>query len=138
MNQYLSTALPWIMAVWVVGVCVLSFRLLLGITGAYRWRWGIPPLSADLQRVPAKLGERLGLANFARVFISKLAAGSAVAVEHDNITAKEVVARYWRFAQRYYVRHDGQAQIGHDATLFKKITLGVTVSDHHRKSLSRT
>jgi integrase len=36
-----------------------------------------------------------------------LASGRARASEPEHITVKEIVARYWRFAQGYYVRGDG-------------------------------
>ena len=37
-RRYVSVCLPWVLMVWLVGVSVLSVRLLLGFAGAYRWR----------------------------------------------------------------------------------------------------
>ncbi len=43
-----------------------------------------------------------------RQYMSKwLSTGGLVEVDNESITVKEVVARYWRFAQRYYVHNDG-------------------------------
>lgn len=43
-----------------------------------------------------------------QTIIKWLAAGRATAADSKSITVKEVVARYWRFAQRYYVCPDGR------------------------------
>ncbi|MCD4824646.1 MAG: tyrosine-type recombinase/integrase, partial [Phycisphaerae bacterium] len=37
-----------------------------------------------------------------------LASGRSATSEPENITVKEVVARYWQFTQRYYVRPNGE------------------------------
>ncbi len=77
--QHLSAAPPWVAAAWLLGVIVLSGRLLLGVAGAYRWRRRLEPLPGHLTDAVAALSERMGLRGFARVFISPLAAQPMVA-----------------------------------------------------------
>ncbi|HUU22129.1 MAG TPA: M56 family metallopeptidase, partial [Phycisphaerae bacterium] len=73
LGRYLSAVLPWVAAAWLIGVCALSMRLLLGLAGTYRWRRRVDPLPGRLAEVVAALSERMGLAGFARVLASRVA-----------------------------------------------------------------
>ncbi len=72
--RYISAGLPWVAAAWLIGVCALSTRLLLGLAGTRRWRRRLESLPRHLAEAVAALSERMGLAGFARVFISTFAA----------------------------------------------------------------
>jgi len=69
----LESSLPWAIAVWIIGVILLSGRLLLGFVGVFRWRRNLKPLPEGLARRVVLLGERLGMRQFSRVFISSSA-----------------------------------------------------------------
>jgi len=69
-HNYLQISLPWALACWVIGVLVLSVRLLLGFIGVYRWRRRLDPLPQVLRQRVGSLSERLGMPDFSRVFIS--------------------------------------------------------------------
>ncbi|MHC4509128.1 MAG: ankyrin repeat domain-containing protein [Planctomycetota bacterium] len=66
----LESSLPWAIAGWMIGVVLLSGRLLLGFVGVWRWRRHLKPLPKDLAQRVASLGERLGMKGFSSVFIS--------------------------------------------------------------------
>jgi beta-lactamase regulating signal transducer with metallopeptidase domain len=72
-TDYLHTAIPWIVIIWLIGVCVLSIRLLLGFAGLYRWRRCLVQLPENLAQSIASLSERLGMPGFLRVFASPFA-----------------------------------------------------------------
>ncbi len=46
--------------------------------------------------------------NYRKTISQWLAAGQQITDDSGLITVKEIVARYWRFARRYYVRPDGR------------------------------
>lgn len=72
----LSTGLlPWALCVWIVGVLLLSARLLLGYVGVCRWRRDLKPLPAPLSLSVQRLAVQLGLTGFDRVFIAPHAMG---------------------------------------------------------------
>jgi beta-lactamase regulating signal transducer with metallopeptidase domain/5-hydroxyisourate hydrolase-like protein (transthyretin family) len=79
LDRVLQASLPWALVGWIGGVLVLSVRLLLGFLGIRRWRRDLEPLTEDLETRVARLSERLGLPDFARVFTSRHAQ-EAVAV----------------------------------------------------------
>jgi cytohesin len=66
----LQPVLPWAMAGWMIGVVLLSGRLLLGFVGICRWRRHLKPLPKNLTQRVTLLCERLGMRRFSRVFIS--------------------------------------------------------------------
>ncbi|MHC4464363.1 MAG: M56 family metallopeptidase [Planctomycetota bacterium] len=71
--DYLYATMPWIVVGWLIGVCVLSIRLLFGFAGVYRWRRRLVPLPENLAQSIAALSERLGMPGFLRVFASPFA-----------------------------------------------------------------
>ncbi|MCP4449907.1 MAG: hypothetical protein GY809_00480 [Planctomycetes bacterium] len=72
----LSTGvLPWALCVWIVGVLLLSARLLLGYVGVCRWRRDLKPLPNPMSLSVQRLATQLGLAGSDRVFISPHAMG---------------------------------------------------------------
>ena len=62
--------LPRAVGLWMVGVFVLSVRLLLGFVGVWRCRRDLRPLPEELIGRVAQLSAGLGLPRFSRVFIS--------------------------------------------------------------------
>jgi len=66
----IDSALPWALVVWIVGVLVLSCRLLLGYVGLSRWRQEPKPLPQHLAMCVRQLAAQLGLPGFERVFLS--------------------------------------------------------------------
>ena len=66
----LHNTLPWLLVIWMVGVIVLSMRLLMGFIGVHRWRHHLEPLPERLVQCIASLSEELGMRGFSRVFIS--------------------------------------------------------------------
>ena len=54
----LEVWLPWAVAFWMVGVVLLSVRLLLGYVGIWRWRRGLRPLPEALAGRVARLSSR--------------------------------------------------------------------------------
>ncbi len=66
----LHNTLPWLLVIWMVGVIVLSMRLLMGFIGVHRWRHHLEPLPERLGQRIASLSEELGMRGFSRVFIS--------------------------------------------------------------------
>jgi beta-lactamase regulating signal transducer with metallopeptidase domain len=69
-NDYLHISLPWLLSIWVVGVIILSVRLLMGYIGIYRWCRHLEPLPENLAQHIAKISQKLGMPGFSRVFIS--------------------------------------------------------------------
>ncbi|HUS72214.1 MAG TPA: M56 family metallopeptidase [Sedimentisphaerales bacterium] len=69
-SGWLHISMPWILVIWMVGVVVLSVRLLMGFVGVYRWRHHLEPLPERLVQRIASLSERLGMRGFSGVFIS--------------------------------------------------------------------
>ena len=51
-------AAQWALRGWVLGVCVLSLRLLLGAVAVWRWRWQSLPLSESLHGMLEELQQR--------------------------------------------------------------------------------
>ncbi len=70
-SDYLHISLPWLLVVWIMGVLILSVRLLMGYVGVYRWRRHLEPLPEKLRQCVDSLNERLGIRGFSRVFISR-------------------------------------------------------------------
>ncbi len=66
----LHNTLPWLLVIWIIGVIVLSMRLLMGFIGVYLWRCHLEPLPERLVQRIASLSEELGMRGFLRVFIS--------------------------------------------------------------------
>jgi beta-lactamase regulating signal transducer with metallopeptidase domain len=77
--DYLHTSLPWAISAWLVGVFVLSMRLLMGFVGVHRWRQGLEPLPDNPAQRVSLLAKRLGLRGITRVFVSPCAV-QAVAI----------------------------------------------------------
>jgi len=77
--DYLHTSLPWAISAWLVGVFLLSIRLLMGFVGVHRWRRRLEPLPDNLAQRVTLLAERLGLRSIALVLISPSAV-QAVAI----------------------------------------------------------
>jgi len=69
-SDWLNVWMPWVLVIWMVGVIVLSVRLLMGFVGVYRWRHHLQPLPERLVQRIASLSERLGMRGFSQVFIS--------------------------------------------------------------------
>ncbi len=69
-SGWLNVSMPWVLVIWMVGVIVLSVRLLMGFVGVYRWRHNLAPLPERLARRIASLSDGLGMRSFSRVFIS--------------------------------------------------------------------
>ncbi|MHC4097501.1 MAG: M56 family metallopeptidase, partial [Planctomycetota bacterium] len=69
-SDWLNVSMPWVLVIWMVGVVVLSVRLLMGFVGVYRWRHHLEPLPERLAQRIVSLSERLGMRGFSRVFIS--------------------------------------------------------------------
>ena len=69
-SNWLDISIPWILAIWMIGVSVLSVRLLMGFAGVYRWRRHLKPLPERLAQRIVSLSEGLGMLGFSRVFIS--------------------------------------------------------------------
>ncbi len=69
-SGWLNVSMPWALAIWIVGVIVLSVRLIMGLVGVYRWRHHLEPLPETLAQRVASLSEGLGMRGFSRVFIS--------------------------------------------------------------------
>jgi ankyrin repeat protein/beta-lactamase regulating signal transducer with metallopeptidase domain len=61
--------LPWAVGFWMLGVTVLSLRLLLGYIGIQRWRRCVQPLPQDLTQRVGRLAQSLGLPKFSRIFL---------------------------------------------------------------------
>ncbi|MHC4742763.1 MAG: M56 family metallopeptidase, partial [Planctomycetota bacterium] len=70
MSHWLDVSMPWLLTVWMVGVVVLSGRLVMGFIGVYRWRHNLQPLAEILMGRLGPLSQRLGMRGFSRVFIS--------------------------------------------------------------------
>ncbi len=68
--DWLHKSMPWIMMIWMVGVTVLSGRLLVGLIGVYRWRHHLEPLPQRLAQRVTSLSKQMGMRRFGRVFIS--------------------------------------------------------------------
>ncbi len=66
----LHNTLPWLLVIWMVGVIVLSMRLLMGFIGVHRWRHHLEPLPERLVQRIASLSKELGMRGFSSVFIS--------------------------------------------------------------------
>ena len=66
----LHNTLPWLLVIWMVGVIVLSMRLLMGFIGVHRWRHHLETLPERLVQRIASLSDELGMRGFSRVFIS--------------------------------------------------------------------
>ncbi|MHC4889853.1 MAG: M56 family metallopeptidase [Planctomycetota bacterium] len=69
-SGWLNVSMPWVLVIWMVGVVVLSVRLLMGFVGVYRWRHHLQQLPERLAQRVASLSERLRMRGFSRVFIS--------------------------------------------------------------------
>ncbi len=69
-SGWLNVSMPWVLVIWMVGVIVLSVRLVMGFVGVYRWRHNLEPLPERLARRVASLTDGLGMRSFWRVFIS--------------------------------------------------------------------
>lgn len=69
-SDWLNVSMPWVLVIWMVGVIVLSVRLLMGFVGVYRWRHHLEPLPERLVQRIVSLSERLRMRGFSRVFIS--------------------------------------------------------------------
>jgi len=69
-SDLLNVSMPWVLVIWMVGVVVLSGRLLMGFVGLYRWRHHLEPLPERLAQRIASLSEGLGMRGFPGVFIS--------------------------------------------------------------------
>ena len=69
-SDWLNVSMPWFLVIWMVGVIVLSVRLVMGFVGVYRWRHHLQPLPERLAQRIASLSERLRMRRFSRVLIS--------------------------------------------------------------------
>ena len=69
-SDLLNVSMPWALVIWMVGVVVLSMRLLMGFVGVYRWRHHLEPLPERLVQRIVSLSEGLGMRGFSGVFIS--------------------------------------------------------------------
>ncbi len=69
-SDWLNVSMPWLLVTWIVGVVVLSVRLVMGFVGVYRWRHNLEPLPERLALRVASLSDGLGIGRFSRVFIS--------------------------------------------------------------------
>ncbi len=69
-SDYLRLSLPWLLVVWMVGVLILSVRLVMGFIGVYRWRRHLEPLPEGLAQRIGSLTEKLGMKSFSRIFIT--------------------------------------------------------------------
>jgi len=65
-----ETWLSWAVAFWMLGVAILSVRLLLGFVGLWRWRRDLQLLPDEFRGRIARLSQKLNLPQFSRVFIS--------------------------------------------------------------------
>ena len=75
MQQGLEPALPLIVALWAVGVALLSSRTLMGRLGARRLvRTGTSPASTQLLALTEQLRQRLGVRRLVRILYSSRAA----------------------------------------------------------------
>ena len=72
-SAMLDISMPWVPVIWMLGVIVLSLRLLAGFIGIHRWRSNLKPLPDGLSARVDSLSARLGMAGFSRVFISPTA-----------------------------------------------------------------
>ncbi len=70
MNGYLHVSLPWLLSIWIVGVIILSMRLLMGYIGIYRWCRKLEPLPENLAQRITRISQKLGMPGFSRIFIS--------------------------------------------------------------------
>jgi prepilin-type processing-associated H-X9-DG protein len=68
--DYLRLSLPWLLVAWMVGVLILSVRLVMGFIGVYRWRRHLEPLPEVLAQRIGSLTEKLGMKGFSRIFIT--------------------------------------------------------------------
>jgi beta-lactamase regulating signal transducer with metallopeptidase domain len=68
--DYVLKFIPPAMAGWMIGVFILSGRLLLGFIGMCRWRRHLKPLPDNLSKRVYLLCEKQGIEHFSRVFIS--------------------------------------------------------------------
>jgi len=68
--SYLYISLPWFLVIWMVGVVILSMRLLIGFVGVHHWCHHLVPLPEWLVQRTASLSEGLGMGDFSRVFMS--------------------------------------------------------------------
>ncbi|MBW8016508.1 MAG: M48 family metalloprotease [Planctomycetes bacterium] len=69
-STMLDISMPWVPVIWMLGVIVLSVRLLAGFIGIHRWRRDLKPLPDGLSARVDSLSDRLGMRGFSRVFIS--------------------------------------------------------------------
>ena len=67
LSDWLNVSMPWVLVMWMVGVVVLSGRLLMGFVGVYRWRHHLEPLPERLAQRIALLSDGLGMRGFSRV-----------------------------------------------------------------------
>ena len=73
LSDRMHLSLPWILITWLVGVGLMSVRLLMGCMGVRRWRQGLEPLPDSLAQRIAPLARRLGMKDFAAVFVTRSA-----------------------------------------------------------------
>jgi|GEM_PF-2455229 len=71
------TLLPWGLTLWVMGVFILSARLLLGLVGLCRWRRGLQGLPEPLDQRVVTLCRRLGLGRIRVRMSSRIAESMA-------------------------------------------------------------
>jgi prepilin-type processing-associated H-X9-DG protein len=69
-SDYLRLFLPWLLVAWMVGILILSVRLMMGFIGVYRWRRHLEPLPEGLAQRIGSLTEKLGMKGFSEIFIS--------------------------------------------------------------------
>ena len=71
LSDRMHLSLPWILITWLIGVTVMSIRLLMGCMGVHRWRQNLEPLPDGLAQRIAPLARRLGMKDFAGVFVTR-------------------------------------------------------------------
>ncbi|MCH8218737.1 MAG: M48 family metalloprotease [Planctomycetes bacterium] len=71
LSDRMHLSLPWILITWLVGVGLMSVRLLMGCMGVHRWRQNLEPLPDSLATRIAPLARRLGMKDFAAVFMTR-------------------------------------------------------------------
>ncbi len=69
-SDYLNMSLPWLLVIWMVGVLILSVRLVIGFFGVYRWCHHLEQPPEWLRQGIVSLSEGLGMQGFSRVFVS--------------------------------------------------------------------
>jgi ankyrin repeat protein/beta-lactamase regulating signal transducer with metallopeptidase domain len=72
-TEHLLAAIPWLTAAWLIGVLILSIRLLLGMLGVYRWRRRIEPLPETIRSRIAYISARLQIKAIVPIFASRFA-----------------------------------------------------------------